>query len=53
VDDFQDGVVLVTGGTSGIGFEIVRRFIEDGAYVITCGRDYEKGKRAVEQWGDQ
>jgi NAD(P)-dependent dehydrogenase (short-subunit alcohol dehydrogenase family) len=46
-NDFENKVVLVIGGTSGIGFEIVKRFSEEGAYVITCGRDNEKGINTI------
>ncbi len=34
--DFQG--VLVTGGTSGLGLEIVRLFLQRGCYVIATGR---------------
>lgn len=36
---------LVTGGNSGIGREIVHRFIREGAQVAFVGRDAAKGKR--------
>jgi NAD(P)-dependent dehydrogenase (short-subunit alcohol dehydrogenase family) len=49
---FENKVVLVTGGTSGIGYEIVKRFSEEGALIVTCGRDSEKGKQAVNKWND-
>jgi NAD(P)-dependent dehydrogenase (short-subunit alcohol dehydrogenase family) len=39
---FRDHVVLVTGGSSGIGLEIARKFVEKGALVIAVGRDKEK-----------
>lgn len=43
LDGSQDGspsgsVVLVTGGTKGIGAVLVRRFLGWGAEVMTCGR---------------
>lgn len=50
--NFKDKIVLVTGGTSGIGFEIVKRFSELGANVITCGRDNEKGIKTINRLKD-
>jgi NAD(P)-dependent dehydrogenase (short-subunit alcohol dehydrogenase family) len=35
---FADRVVLVTGGTRGVGLGIVRAFVKAGAHVVTCGR---------------
>lgn len=39
---FQHQVVIVTGGTSGIGEALVRRLLSEGARVATCGRNREK-----------
>ncbi|MCX6525500.1 MAG: SDR family NAD(P)-dependent oxidoreductase, partial [Actinobacteria bacterium] len=36
--DYTGRVVLVTGGTKGIGRVIVQRFLDWGAEVMTCGR---------------
>ena len=38
--------VLVTGGTTGIGFAIAERFLREGARVVVTGRDQELGARA-------
>jgi NADP-dependent 3-hydroxy acid dehydrogenase YdfG len=39
---FRDKVVIITGGTSGIGKALVRRFLTEGTFVATCGRNGEK-----------
>lgn len=46
----QDGRrVLVTGGVSGIGFQVARVMGTKGARVLVAGRDAAKGKRAIEE----
>lgn len=45
---FDNRIVLVTGGNSGIGRGIVHRFVAEGARVAFAGRDADKG-RAVEE----
>lgn len=40
-------VALVTGGTSGIGFEIARAFINAGAIVVITGRSQERLEKAT------
>lgn len=39
---FQDKVVVVTGGTDGIGKALVESLLQAGAKVATCGRDHDK-----------
>ena len=36
---WRDRIIVVTGGTSGIGREFAVHFATDGARVITCGRN--------------
>lgn len=44
-------VALVTGGTSGLGLTIARRYVEEGARVVLTGRNREAGER-LEGSGD-
>ena len=44
---FEDRVVLVTGGSSGIGLEAARQFLEKGCRVAIAGRSEERGQAAL------
>ena len=44
-------VVLITGGASGIGFAIVRRFLADGCRVAFVARTAEHVARALDRLG--
>jgi NAD(P)-dependent dehydrogenase (short-subunit alcohol dehydrogenase family) len=44
MDDFAGRVAIVTGGTSGIGAETVRRLSRAGAAVLATGRDSGRGE---------
>lgn len=46
---FNEKSVIVTGGSSGIGFGIARRFLRLGARVAILARDAERGERAQEE----
>jgi NAD(P)-dependent dehydrogenase (short-subunit alcohol dehydrogenase family) len=47
VQQFQDKVVLVTGGTSGIGRATAVAFGREGATVVVSGRRVEEGNETV------
>jgi len=47
VTHLRDRVVLVTGGSAGIGRTVVRRLAASGARVVTCARDEARLAEAV------
>lgn len=49
----QNKTAVITGGTTGIGFETARQFIEAGARVIITGQNPERLAEAAEKLGEQ
>ena len=45
----QDRVVFISGGSSGIGAELVRAFAAQGAKVAFCGTKLEGGKPLIDE----
>ncbi|MEC0305010.1 SDR family NAD(P)-dependent oxidoreductase, partial [Terribacillus saccharophilus] len=50
---FEGKVVVVTGGTSGIGLTTAQRFVSEGAYVFITGRRQIELEAAVKLIGDR
>lgn len=48
---FKNKVVLITGGTNGMGFATAQEFIEEGATAIITGRSQETVNKAVKALG--
>lgn len=48
---FQDKVVVVTGGSDGIGFETAKAFAAEGAHVYVTGRRRDRLSAAVAEIG--
>jgi NAD(P)-dependent dehydrogenase (short-subunit alcohol dehydrogenase family) len=48
---FTNKTVLITGGTSGMGFATARRLLDEGAYVVITGRDRARLDAATERLG--
>ncbi len=44
---FQDKVAIVTGGNSGMGKEVARRFVAEGGRVVVNGRNAAKTEAAA------
>lgn len=49
---FKNKIVLVTGGTSGIGLTTAKHFVEEGATVFITGRRSDELDKAVKEIGE-
>ncbi len=48
--DLKNSTILITGGTSGIGLELVKQLTEKGSEIIVTGRNVEALNAAKEQF---
>jgi len=47
----SEGSVVVVGGTSGLGRDVARRYVEKGSHVIVTGRDLERASLVAQELG--
>jgi NAD(P)-dependent dehydrogenase (short-subunit alcohol dehydrogenase family) len=40
---------IITGASRGFGFEVAKKFVEEGASIIICGRDPEQVSQAIDK----
>lgn len=45
--NLHNKTVLVTGGSEGLGFELAKLLLAEGAYVLICARDQERLNQAA------
>lgn len=50
--EISNSTIVITGGSSGIGLEMCKRFMDKGNIVITCSRSLDKLKTAQQQLPD-
>ncbi len=50
---FQDKVILVTGGNSGIGRATALKFADEGARVVIAARREDLGRETVAEIGER
>jgi NAD(P)-dependent dehydrogenase (short-subunit alcohol dehydrogenase family) len=52
-DTFRQRVVLITGGSRGLGLELARLFADEGAYIAICSRDMAELMDAKQELRDR
>lgn len=48
-EPLQDKVVLITGGSRGLGLLLARHFAQQGCHLVICGRDDKALSRAADE----
>ncbi len=49
--ELTDRVVIITGGTDGVGLALAERLLQEGAHVTVCGRDQARLESAATRLG--
>lgn len=49
LNTLKDKVIIISGTTQGIGASMIKTFADEGAIVIGCGRQAEKGQKVVDE----
>jgi len=44
----NEKIALITGGSRGLGFEIAKKFLQEGAFIVVCSRDRKHLEEAFE-----
>ncbi|MFT5306716.1 MAG: putative oxidoreductase, partial [Chitinophagales bacterium] len=50
--NINENTILITGGSSGIGFEMAKKFLAANNKVIITGRNMSKLEQAKQKLGD-
>ena len=51
--ELSERVILVTGGTDGLGAALATRLVDEGAFVAVCGRRQEPLDEMAEKLGER
>lgn len=47
-EDFKDRLVVITGATSGIGYDVAMKYASHGAHILSINRNEEKSQKLCE-----
>ena len=50
---FHGKTILITGGSTGIGFAVAKRIVDEGGHAIITGRNQKSLNDAIKSLGDE